>query len=64
MTGTGLPTPVNPCELFAEIADRITAVVKQPYRASPVTQAEWDTIRDSIITMDIGKEKANGNTGG
>lgn len=55
---------MNPTELFATIADRITAVVKQPYRAGSVTQEEWDAIRDSIITLEVvGKEKTNGDTG-
>lgn len=52
---------MNPCELFAEIADRITLVVKQPYRVGPVTQEEWDTIRDSIITLEVVKEADSGN---
>ena len=52
---------MTPCDLFAEIADRITAVVKKPYRAEAVTAEEWDTIRDSIITIDIKKEADSGN---
>ena len=48
---------MSPTELFAEIADRITAVVKQPYRAEPITQQEWDTIRDSILMLEVVREE-------
>lgn len=44
---------MTPCELFAEIADRITMVCKQPYRTEPVTLEEWDKIRDAVITMEV-----------
>ena len=53
---------MTPCELFAEIADRITMVCKQPYRTEPVTEDEWDKIRDSIITLKVAQESHDGRS--
>jgi hypothetical protein len=42
---------MNPCELFAEIGNILTGVVKKPYRDEPVTPEEFDQITDQILML-------------
>lgn len=42
---------LKPTELFAEIADEITAVAKRPYRDEPLTDAELDQISDRLLLL-------------
>ena len=42
---------LKPTELFAEIADEITAVAKHPYREEPLTDSELDQISDRVLML-------------
>jgi hypothetical protein len=50
---------MKPSDAFGEVADLLMAIVKQPYREAPLTDAEWDSWTDQILKL-ADKEKAHG----